>query len=227
MTIKTGMESDYGFHVLIKVVDSSKELNDVFKLRYQIYCLEKRFEETQDYPNGLEFDHYDPYSVHFIAYLKEIPLGTARLIMPNKHGLPVENHCNVDIHTVCGTRDVAEISRLAVSSRAAKNLAVDRSRITLGLIKQIYDIGRKLGVVYCFAAMNRALERLLNNCGITFIQAGHPVDYHGPRVPYMLSVADFEKNIFDKRRDIFELFSRNKYEFDSNRTTELQENSFA
>jgi hypothetical protein len=124
--------------------------------------------------------------------------------MPNKHGLPVENHCNVDIHTVCGTKDVAEISRLAVSSEAVKNLDVQRSRITLGLIKQIYTICNKLGVVYCFAAMNRALQRLLSNCGITFKEAGQPVEYHGIRVPYFFPVADFEKNIFDKRRDIFE-----------------------
>jgi N-acyl-L-homoserine lactone synthetase len=190
--------------VFIKEVRTANELNDVFKLRYQIYCLEKKFEKAEDYPNELEYDHYDPYSVHFIAYQKDVHLGTARLIMPNKHGLPVEKHCNININSVCGTGDVAEISRLAVSSEAVKNLNVERSRITLGLIKQVYDIGSKLGVVYCFAAMNRALERLLNNSGINFVQAGDPVDYHGLRAPYILSVADFEKNIFDRRRDIFE-----------------------
>jgi N-acyl-L-homoserine lactone synthetase len=193
-------------NIHIKSATTEKEVSDVFKLRYQIYCLEKQFEKAEDYPHGLEFDLYDPYAVHFIAYHKEVPLGTARLIMPNKHGLPVENHCNVVIPSVCDTRDVAEISRLAVSSEAVKNLDVERSKITLGLIKQIYTIGSKLGIVYCFAAMNRALQRLLNNCGINFIQAGQPVEYHGIRVPYVLSVADFEKNIFDKRRDIFESF---------------------
>jgi N-acyl-L-homoserine lactone synthetase len=191
-------------NILIKSATTEKEVFDVFKLRYQIYCLEKRFEKAEDYPSRMEFDLYDPYSVQLIAYQEEIPLGTARVILPNKHGLPVEHHCNVDINSVCGSRDVAEISRLSVSSEAMKNLDVDRSRVTLGIIKQIYTICSKLGVVYCFAAMNRALQRLLSNCGIHFTQAGQPVEYHGIRIPYFFPVADFEKNIFEKRKDIFE-----------------------
>jgi len=38
--------------VLVKRVTSEKELNDVFKVRYKVYCLERGYERPEDYPNG-------------------------------------------------------------------------------------------------------------------------------------------------------------------------------
>ena len=39
----------------------------VYRVRYQVYCIECGFENPQNYPNGMEWDKYDPYSIHFIA----------------------------------------------------------------------------------------------------------------------------------------------------------------
>ncbi len=180
-------------------------MNDVFRVRYEVYCLERGYERADDHPDGLEHDEYDPYSIHFIAYLNSSPVGTVRLILKNPFGFPVERYCNVDLKTICPDADqIAEISQLAVSSNAAKGFFIERSQITLSLIKELYYTSRELRIRYLVSAMSRALERLLNKCGMSFMKAGLPVDYHGLRTPYYATCDDLEREVFDRRRDIFE-----------------------
>ena len=180
--------------LLVKRAASKEELEDVFRLRYRVYCLERGYERPEDHPDGIETDEYDRYSIHFIAYAGSIPagpVGTMRLILPNPIGLPVERYCNVDIGTICSTTNkVAEISRLAVSSEALRGLSINRGIITCGLIREMYhtNILLNLGIKYAFTAMSKGLERLLKRCGITLIKAGEPVEYHGTRTPYYIPV---------------------------------------
>jgi N-acyl-L-homoserine lactone synthetase len=174
-------------------------------MRYKVYCLERGYERTYDHPDGLEQDEYDPYSIHFIAYLNSSPVGTVRLILENPFGFPVERYCNADLGAISQDADrIAEISRLAVSSNAAKGFSIERSKITLSLIKELYYTSRELRVRYLVCAMSKSLERLLNRCGMSFMRAGFPVDYHGLRTPYYAACDDLEKEVFDRRRDIFE-----------------------
>jgi len=177
--------------ILVKQVTSEKELSDVFSVRYRVYCLERGYERLEDYPNGLEMDEYDPYSIHFIAYVDSLPVGTARLILPNPIGFPVERYCNVDIRAISpDTNRVAEISRLAVSSEASRGLSISRGLITAGLIREMYYANKflDLGITYAFTAMSKGLERMLMRCGICFIKAGASVEYHGIRTPYYVPI---------------------------------------
>ena len=191
--------------LVIKRAACKGELNDGFNVRYKVYCLERGYERTDDHPDGLERDEYDPYSIHFVAYLNLSPVGTVRLILENPFGFPVERYCNVDMKTICPDADrIAEISRLAVSSHTAKGFSVERSKITLSLIKELYYTSREIGIKYLASAMSNSLERLLNRCGMSFVKVGLPVDYHGLRTPYYAACDDLEREVFDRRRDIFE-----------------------
>ena len=50
--------------------------NELFKLRYDVYCVERAFLKADDSYDGLEFDDYDDCSMHFAAYtLIMMPLG--------------------------------------------------------------------------------------------------------------------------------------------------------
>src|SRR5208283_1875438 len=125
--------------MLVEKATSQEELNDVFKLRYRVYCLERGYENADDYPEGIESDEYDPYSVHFIAYVESAPVGTVRLILDNPIGLPVGRYCNTDLKAISpDTGRIAEISRLAVRSDATTGCSIERSKVTLGLIKEVY-----------------------------------------------------------------------------------------
>ena len=191
----------------IKRAASQEELNDVFKLRYRVYCLERGYEDADIYPDGIESDEYDPYSVHFVAYVKSLPVGTVRVILNNPLGLPVGRYCNLDLRAISpDTGRIAEISRLAVRSDATTECLIERSQVTLGLIKEVYCASKELGVRYLVSAMSKPLERLLNRCGIGFKKAGPPVHYHGLRTPYYAACEDLEMELFHRRKDIFESF---------------------
>ena len=46
---------------------TSDELkNEVYKLRYQVYCIETQFLNSEHYPDDLEFDEFDQQSVHYL-----------------------------------------------------------------------------------------------------------------------------------------------------------------
>ena len=91
--------------------------NELFKLRYDVYCVERAFLKADDFYDDMEFDDYDPDSTHFAAYtMDETLMGTVRLVTPRApRAYPFALHCrtfdNFDMppHHLCG-----EVSRLAV-----------------------------------------------------------------------------------------------------------------
>jgi len=99
-----------------RVVDE-KELIEVYKLRYKVYCEEWGFEKPEDHPDGLEMDEYDKYSVHFAAKDSTGKIvGTIRMILNSPEGFPIEKYCELNINKDELPRErLAEISRLAIS----------------------------------------------------------------------------------------------------------------
>jgi N-acyl amino acid synthase of PEP-CTERM/exosortase system len=112
--------------------DSSELLSQVFRLRYQVLCVEQRAPgfEASNYPDEMESDEYDRHSSHIL--LRHRPsgefVGTARLILPDplnpKKLFPTEQHMCLDpalIDTSKLTRqNMGEISRLVVARRFSR-----------------------------------------------------------------------------------------------------------
>jgi N-acyl amino acid synthase of PEP-CTERM/exosortase system len=95
------------------------DLDRLFALRYQVYCLERSFLPPADYPSGLERDEYDAFSTHVAAYsLADILVGAIRLVTPPDGGrFPFQAHCT---RLFAGRprppdRECAELSRLVIS----------------------------------------------------------------------------------------------------------------
>ncbi len=94
-----------------------------FRIRYQVYCVERGFLAKDDYPQKLESDEFDAYSLHLLAtHRSGQPAGTVRLVMPSPLGFPLMHHCvfsgdyaflNDPSHQAL--ESYAEISRLAIS----------------------------------------------------------------------------------------------------------------
>src|SRR5690606_20046318 len=65
------------------LADTSEQLSQAFRLRYQVYCVENPFEDPTEHPRGEERDSYDDHSVH--ALLVHRPsrevAGTVRLVL--------------------------------------------------------------------------------------------------------------------------------------------------
>ena len=98
---------------------------DAFRLRYQVYCLERGFEDASAFPEAMETDPHDTYARHFVVRSRDagLTLGASRLVLdsPPGVGLPIETHGSRSV-----TRHIervrsrestklAEVSRLAVT----------------------------------------------------------------------------------------------------------------
>ena len=99
-------------------------INELYALRYQVYCTECGFESPDDHSGGLETDEYDAHSRHFCAMVADTGqvIGTVRIILASSEGLPkgqlpIEWHCalNPQDRFTGNRNEIAEISRLAIS----------------------------------------------------------------------------------------------------------------
>ncbi|HYJ95214.1 MAG TPA: GNAT family N-acyltransferase, partial [Vicinamibacterales bacterium] len=71
-------------------IDSDGRLMDEsLQLRYQVYCVERRFLNPDDYPDQRERDEFDRHSLHLGVLSPDgALLATARLVKVNLIGLP-------------------------------------------------------------------------------------------------------------------------------------------
>ena len=106
--------------------DTPELLEEVFRLRYQVYCIEHSFEDPREFPDGLERDGFDGNSVHSLLIHRPSGsvAGTVRLILPTAEDpgscLPIDRVCHDPL--LQGSAQVprqytAEVSRFAVTKR--------------------------------------------------------------------------------------------------------------
>lgn len=125
------------FHEYFEFVpaDTSDLLDEVFALRYQVYCVERSFEDAAKHPSGREKDEYDTRAVHTLIRHKRTGYCAAavRLVLADNQQpaapFPLESACagslDADAQSSIATLDrlkVAEISRFAVSKEYRRRL---------------------------------------------------------------------------------------------------------
>ncbi len=173
-------------------VTSIGHLQKAFRLRYQVYCVEKRY-EASDERRGMEIDHHDDHSVHtLLVDSHENAIGNVRLILPNykklEQSFPIQKICN---HNIVHDRQfifsgAAEVSRFAISKSAlaaGERGEVSLPVLSLGLMRGVVRMSRENNVDELFAIMEPSLLRLLARVSIHFSPIGPLIDYHGMRQP--------------------------------------------
>lgn len=195
-------------------------MDDLYELRFQVYCLECHFLDRNDHPQGLETDEYDGQSAHFGAYDHgENLAGYVRLVRPDAIGtFPFQNHCVnlLEGAVLPPAARSAEISRLMVredlrrrrggasgpveqgAGAAMKRLTDMRQpspQILLSLYREMYAYSVRNGIRYWYAAMERALARTLNRMNFSFRQIGPATDYYGPVAPYVADLRELEDQL--------------------------------
>ncbi|MDD2723196.1 MAG: PEP-CTERM/exosortase system-associated acyltransferase [Methylovulum sp.] len=103
----------------------SKELkNEVYKLRYQVYCFEMGVFSPDDYPDKMEYDEFDQHSVHYLIRHRSSGdyAATTRLVLPNvtfpEELFPIEVNCEIDntaLMQQINRANLAEASRFCIS----------------------------------------------------------------------------------------------------------------
>lgn len=201
-------------------------LAQVFRLRYEVYCLERHFIDARLCRDGQETDEFDHCSSHFAAFNHGDELvGTVRLVQPAAgQPYPFDSHCQVfDGFQRPPAEATVEISRLIVrktyrrrrgdsmegvarefveDGRAAAPPSGERRGnsplLLLGLYREMYRYSRRHGIRYWYAAMERSLAHSLGKMGFRFVPIGPQTDYYGPVTPHMV---DLEQLAVTMRRE--------------------------
>jgi N-acyl-L-homoserine lactone synthetase len=155
--------------------ETREDLEKVFRLRYQVYCVELGVEPEND--SGLQRDVYDEYAVHFLALDEnDKPVGTLRAVPNNPLGFPMEADFPLkDYMGANGILRAVEGSRFAI----AKVLPTEtRAVVGFGLIKGLIDYCREAGINDIF---NTTQLKVLKRFEVTgFRPIGKPFEYPEP-----------------------------------------------
>jgi N-acyl amino acid synthase of PEP-CTERM/exosortase system len=181
------------------------DLEEMFKLRYEVYCIEREFLSADNYV-GLESDEYDEYSTHFGGYnMGNLIVGTARLVQPPKEiPFPFETHCSVFKDFIFPLREQSsEISRLVVRKTYRRRYddspygvsKRDKPLLLIGLYREMYRHSRDNGVRYWYAAMESSLALSLCKMGFKFVPIGPSTDYYGSVTPFIADLNELNETL--------------------------------
>ena len=113
---------DRTFEIIHAQTDELKER--AFRLRYDVFCKENKFEEVSEEADKLEKDSYDPKAVHFLLTHRDSgeDAGTVRILLPNEvqplQSFPLQNICDHPLLTLDHkVMNLAELSRLCMAKR--------------------------------------------------------------------------------------------------------------
>ena len=76
---------------LIRRAQRPSELEQVYKLRYAVYCGEIKSLDAFDYPDKMETDRFDPFSAHFLAKEGQELVGCIRVLSDSGRGFLLED----------------------------------------------------------------------------------------------------------------------------------------
>ena len=190
-----------------RLLDDPALLAASYRLRFNVYCLERQFLEASRYPSEMETDEFDEHSIHLGAVDADDELiGTARLILRGPLGLPIFRHCTIapEFADVAALPSAAEISRLSVSRDADRDDARPNRRgqrrrgrvrpgaVRMAITKVLYQASKSLGVTHWLVAIEPSLYRMLVRSGLPFVQIGPATNYLGIVAPYLMALADLD-----------------------------------
>ena len=170
----------------IDLADSFETATDAYRLRHQVYCLERGYEPDK---GGVEIDEFDAHARHVVLRRRSSGqvVGTVRLVLalPEalENSLPMQQVCESSLVSDIPFATAAEVSRFAISKqRRGPSRAAD-ALMRLALVRGLFQLSEEVGVTHWCAVMERTLLRLLQSSAIHFKPLGPLVEYHGLRQP--------------------------------------------
>ena len=170
---------------LVEVADTPALLAEAFRLRHQVYCVERGFETST---TGMESDGFDDNARHVLLRNRMTGqvLGTVRVVLPAPYGgigLPMQQVCDHSLLREFPLHAAGEISRFALSKERRAGMGEAGVLMRLGLMQGIVQVSRDAGLTHWCAIMERSLLRLLQATAIHFQPVGPLVEFHGIRQP--------------------------------------------
>lgn len=181
--------------------DSDLERRMAFRLRYDVYCVEKNWLEASQYPDCMEIDREDARSIVFLARERSgKPVGTVRLIVnggDSASPLPISRHPSIQGKTDTGLS--LEISRFSIlESRRSGEISIGLIRLLFLTVLSEFKDYRNL----YFSVEERFLTTL-NLLGFEFRQIAPGADWYGDfLIPSCQEISTIDDSI-RKRNPVF------------------------
>ena len=213
----TGLLAWHDLFFETRIADTASLIETAHALRYQVYCLERRFENPQHHLGGLETDAFDRHARHGVLFHRpsQKAIGTVRMIAPRRgvtDSLPVMSllrHDDLDLADFVDLDRAVEISRFAISREFRRRrtdlfdeIPPDRGDLlrqanlaSLSLIQFLVRQSAAGGIAYWVAVMEPRLLRMLAGMGIRFTSIGSLVLHHGLRQPCYCHVPAMLENV--------------------------------
>ncbi|MCU0536706.1 MAG: PEP-CTERM/exosortase system-associated acyltransferase [Hydrococcus sp. Prado102] len=188
---------------------------EVYRIRYEVYCQELGYESPDKFPDRLESDSYDERSLHCMLKhrISGQYAGCVRLVFPDPYqsdrSLPISKICSLDLDLKeLPTHSFGEVSRLAVIDRFRRRTGESQTPaglllfpnqtqeerekrgfpiIALSLYLAATCIGMESGMDRVLVLMEPRLARHLRYFGFLFTQIGDFIEFRGKRGPYQIT----------------------------------------
>ena len=139
--VTPSISSAFNQYFRVIFADTPELREEVYRIRYQVYCRELRYEDENEFPDGLEVDVFDVRSRHCLLQHRSSGLyaGCIRLVFPDPVDsgsvFPFENSCAGKLHPelvkpVFAHRHLlGEYSRLAVPEQFRRRKGEQNSQL--------------------------------------------------------------------------------------------------
>jgi N-acyl amino acid synthase of PEP-CTERM/exosortase system len=215
-----------------RAADNPTLIEAAHALRYQVYCLERKFEDPHEHSSGLETDQFDSHALQGVLFHRptDSAIGTVRMILPVNcadGGLPVEQllrEHNIQLAEFVRVENAVEVSRFAISKEFRRRWSDDPESIPrrplsrhdsarlanlpcLSLIQFLLRQSVKQGVFYWTAVMEATFLRMLARMGIHFTSIGPVVFHHGFRQPCYCYLPSMLEQLRCEHRDYWDVIT--------------------
>ena len=154
------MKVQISIDIIIAKDSETKKL--CYKVRYDVFVNETGYIQQKN-RDEMDIDEYDSLdtTTHFLAFMNDVPAGTARLLFPNKSvseeknnffGLPMEDL--FDISSYSGKNNIGEISRSCVKAQFRK------TKIIFYLWKGLVEYASKHNITDLTTSVNPETDKL-------------------------------------------------------------------
>jgi len=214
-----------------RAADSPDLIEAAHALRYQVYCVERKFENADEHRAGLEIDRFDERAIQGVLFHRptDTAIGTVRMIVPGncpEARLPIAellHQNNIDLAKFVRIDDAVEVSRFAISKEfrrrwSDEHAAADGQRpvprqemarqanlACLSLIQFLLRQSVEQGVFYWTAVMEGTFLRMLARMGIHFTSIGPVVFHHGFRQPCYCYLPTMLEEMRAEHRDYWDV----------------------
>jgi N-acyl amino acid synthase of PEP-CTERM/exosortase system len=222
----------YDSYFRTQAADTRGLIETALAIRYQVYCLERKFEDATQHVDHLEKDEFDPKAVHSLIFHRPSAeaIGTVRLILPGAEagGLPVQRllgEIGLNAAHYFPAATTAEVSRFAISNEFRRRRCDNEAPLSsgdtrgrheserrgnlpcLGLIQILLRQSIACGTTHWAAVMEPKLLRMLAGMGIHFTSIGPLISHHGIRQPSYCDVHQMLERLRRERPEYWSVVS--------------------